>query len=493
MAAAKISFVKTKGVWEFTALLVSAVCEWVLIILLLVYAVLAYLLTKLASFCGLQAPCILCSRLEFALGGQKPELYQTLLCSNHISELTSLISCHIHNKVADGGGMCDDCLLSFTTKSNANSKAHRLLMSKLDLANGGHSFPCSLKEDLYPGSLNSRPCTCCGSITSHYVGKNSCDSLSCVGFTELKLHSDSESEFPFSAADDNVSTVIYENNEAVTPKRQCTSMTSSKFLPSDSNPGEPEKNRAVDVSQESDNGFQPIGDHEASLMKITTNAELFEKTDQVINDTSQTSHRHNDKEELKPSQKSSAQDSSNSLVIPLGDATSFNETKVLRKSISLDSGIESIAGSNASKIEENYLIDQLYRQIAYDKQFINSLHRELEEERNASAIAANEVMTMITKLQEEKAALRMEGLQYLRMMEENAEHDAIALQQADDFLSEKEKIIQDLEAELDFYRLNLGEEHEESGHLNAANTTLQNAGLPHITNNIDSSYNSIQA
>ncbi|XP_028758393.1 myosin-binding protein 1-like [Neltuma alba] len=507
MAAGKISFVKTQGVWGFTALLVSAVCEWFLIILLLFDALLSYLLTKFASFCRLQAPCILCSRLDFALGGQKSELYQTLLCNNHISEITSLLPCHIHNKVADGVGMCDDCLLSFTAKTKANSKAHRLLVGKLGLFHGDCSFQCSLKDDLFSGSSDSRPCTCCGSITSHFVGKNSRDSLCYSGFAELKLHP--ESEFPFSADDNNVSTVIHENNEAGSdPKCQCTPIASSKFLPSDSSTAEPGKNKAVDVSQASDNGLQSIRDHGGSFMKIAINAELFEKTDLVVSDSSHTSLRHKDREELKLSSHKSSQDSSTSLVIPLddayppkkkADAASSNGTKVLQKSVSLDSGLGSMSGSIVSRIEEDSLVDQLKRQLTYDKQFINSLHKELEEERNASAIAANEAMAMITKLQEDKAALRMEALQYLRMMEEQAEHDAVALEKADDLLSEKEKMIQDLEAELDFYRLNLVEEpmdenmHEEGNHFNAANMTLQNVGLPHITNSINSSCNSIQA
>ena len=46
----------------------------------------------------------------------------------------------------------------------------------------------------------------------------------------------------------------------------------------------------------------------------------------------------------------------------------------------------------------------------------DSLQKEVEEERNASGVATNEAMSMITRLQEEKAALQMEALQYLRMM-----------------------------------------------------------------------------
>ncbi|KAL5986612.1 hypothetical protein ACLOJK_014945 [Asimina triloba] len=78
--------------------------------------------------------------------------------------------------------------------------------------------------------------------------------------------------------------------------------------------------------------------------------------------------------------------------------------------------------------------------------------RELEEERNAAAISTNQAMAMINRLQKEKATMQMEALQYQRMMEEQAEYDQEALQKLNDLLTEKEKEVQDLEAELEDYR-----------------------------------------
>jgi hypothetical protein len=45
----------------------------------------------------------------------------------------------------------------------------------------------------------------------------------------------------------------------------------------------------------------------------------------------------------------------------------------------------------------------------------------------SSAVAANNVMAMITRLQAEKAVVQMEALQYQRMMEEQAEYDQDAI------------------------------------------------------------------
>lgn len=119
-----------------------------------------------------------------------------------------------------------------------------------------------------------------------------------------------------------------------------------------------------------------------------------------------------------------------------------------------DSGCESLDGISVSEIEGESSVDRLKRQVEYDRSCMNALYKELEEERNAAAIAANEAMAMITRLQEEKAALHMEALQYLRMMEEQAEHDMEALEKANELLAEKEKEVQDLEAELELYTNN---------------------------------------
>ncbi|KAF2287688.1 hypothetical protein GH714_002324 [Hevea brasiliensis] len=103
-------------------------------------------------------------------------------------------------------------------------------------------------------------------------------------------------------------------------------------------------------------------------------------------------------------------------------ASSALGMQILQKRISLErneSGL-SLDGSIVSEIEGESVVDRLKRQVEHDKKLLQALYKELEEERNASAIAANQAMAMITRLQEEKATLQMEALQYLRMMEEQA-------------------------------------------------------------------------
>ncbi|KAL2236443.1 probable myosin-binding protein 4 [Sesamum indicum] len=123
-----------------------------------------------------------------------------------------------------------------------------------------------------------------------------------------------------------------------------------------------------------------------------------------------------------------------------------------------DSSYESLDGISVSDTEGESIVDRLRRQVEHYRNCLKSLYKELEEERNAAAIAANEAMAMITRLQEEKAALHMEALQYLRMMDEQAEYDMEALERANDLLAEREKELQDLEIELEFYRYNISDE-----------------------------------
>ncbi|XP_062207035.1 myosin-binding protein 1-like isoform X2 [Phragmites australis] len=131
----------------------------------------------------------------------------------------------------------------------------------------------------------------------------------------------------------------------------------------------------------------------------------------------------------------------------------------ITKRISIErnaSGLESLDMSIVSEMEGESTIDRLRRQIDLDRKSIHLLCRELEEERNASAIATSQALAMITKLQDEKAAMQMEASHYQRMMEEQAEYDSEALAKANELLAEREQQIEELEGELENYRRQFG-------------------------------------
>ncbi|KAJ0982390.1 hypothetical protein J5N97_010645 [Dioscorea zingiberensis] len=168
------------------------------------------------------------------------------------------------------------------------------------------------------------------------------------------------------------------------------------------------------------------------------------------------------------------------------DASSSIILQNITKRLSIErneSGVESLDGSLVSEIEGESPIDRLKRQIELDRKSMSILYKELEEERNASAIAANQAMAMITRLQEEKAGMVMEALQYQRMMEEQAEYDQEALQKTNEILTQREKEIQDLEAELECYRKRFSDEPlsdkfiEPSSNIDTAEKNLPNKVL----------------
>ncbi|THG03170.1 hypothetical protein TEA_016077 [Camellia sinensis var. sinensis] len=116
---------------------------------------------------------------------------------------------------------------------------------------------------------------------------------------------------------------------------------------------------------------------------------------------------------------------------------------------------ESLDGSVLSEFEggEGILTVERFKSVLKaERKALHLLYTELEEERSASAVAANQTMAMINRLQEEKAAMQMEALQYQRMMEEQSEYDQEALQLLNELMVKKEKEKQELEKELEVYR-----------------------------------------
>lgn len=122
---------------------------------------------------------------------------------------------------------------------------------------------------------------------------------------------------------------------------------------------------------------------------------------------------------------------------------------------------ESLHGNHASQTEcehdASFKIQRLKSDLETESKARNDLYVELEAERSAAAIAANQTMAMITRLQEEKAAMQMEALQYQRVMEEQAEYDQEALQLLNELVLKREREKQEVEEELDLYRVRVSD------------------------------------
>ncbi|KAE8726627.1 Myosin-binding protein 7 [Hibiscus syriacus] len=83
---------------------------------------------------------------------------------------------------------------------------------------------------------------------------------------------------------------------------------------------------------------------------------------------------------------------------------------------------------------------------------IQDLYSELEEERSASSSAATEAMSMILKLQSEKAEIEMEARQFKRFAEEKMSHDQQEIVVLEDLLYKREQTIQALTCEAQAYK-----------------------------------------
>lgn len=94
----------------------------------------------------------------------------------------------------------------------------------------------------------------------------------------------------------------------------------------------------------------------------------------------------------------------------------------------------------------------LREMVSNQQQTIQDLSLELEEERNASSSAANEAMSMILRLQREKAEIQMEARQFKRFAEEKMAHDQQEFMALEDVLYKREQAIQSLTCEVQMYK-----------------------------------------
>ncbi|KAL2926201.1 Myosin-binding protein 1 [Bienertia sinuspersici] len=680
---------------SLTMVLTSALLEWMLILMLLVYGLFGYLITKLARYCKLPLPCLLCSRIDHSLGSENVGFYWDMICGNHKLEISTLVYCHFHEKLVDVRGMCESCLFSFATKNKSNAETYRLLVGKLggeDLS-GFDGEPVT--NDHKTKGLDMKHCSCCNELfmsrrhvrtlfqtkstgfddteldlplsrelsQDHYdlnkeikslnpsagIGREYGNSLVQFGYSELKINSDTESDIQMSDAEDARSLIsndplrdllleskpmksfiavsedesVYDTDQhilspepsetlhlvqadimdlhdgpSVVPasgvghgleelnwqeidinldSSASTSLMTCNDVSESPNDGNISYFSSIEKSNIKEVENLPvksdIRDSKALDIKTTETVldkmavkdsknldikeggivtekvdakdskDLDVKEDGAVQTLVRTTEKSQELESVQANTdlnnmkiKSQQKDKGLQLQIPpnyldlsdayklaingksrqlsgklaeqlagkespnvdsdlklllshlsrgseflssdilspglakkldemkANDSSTSVGMKILQKRISLErndsknsldrneSGIESLDFISVSEIEGESEIDRLRRQLEHNRKFLITLLKDLEEERNASEIAANETMAMITRLQEEKAALQMEASHDLRMMEEQAEYDLEALDKLNEHVMEKEKEIQDLEAELEYYR-----------------------------------------
>ncbi|XP_024399389.1 uncharacterized protein [Physcomitrium patens] len=91
---------------------------------------------------------------------------------------------------------------------------------------------------------------------------------------------------------------------------------------------------------------------------------------------------------------------------------------------------------------------ELYEALQCERETLAALYSELEKERNFSATAASEALAMISRLQEEKAAVQLEARQFQRMVLEKAMYDQEAIEALNELLMSREEEKLALEEEI---------------------------------------------
>ncbi|KAL7593176.1 hypothetical protein Lser_V15G31886 [Lactuca serriola] len=445
-----------------------AVSEWLLIFLLFIEACFTYLIAKFASYCQLQGPCLLCTRYDHLLSKDKAGIYWDSICNHHKSYLSSLVLRHVHDKnllhassihdasesLSENGEHCKNEKNIFVDKSLESCRSSDLQKVQIN-----HSLEVEYQKVDVNSDNESELLVSDNETTRDLV-------------PEVLLKSDSQIEVP--DLQDLPATVVardaeelkWQNDEKKEDMPLMTEQNSLEEAPSANIAETP-----VDASLEIDDPPKtneaikdPITETETEPCTTTNGHQMSNYLDlgdayklAISTKARQLSGKFLDQKSFKESSTKVNEDlkillshrSNDNLISP---KLSFNNDELsgiqfLQRRISLERNESNISldGSIVSEIDGESVVDRLRRQVEHDKKLMGALYKELEEERNASAVATNQAMAMITRLQEEKAELYTEALQYLRMMEEQAEYNSEALQNANDLIEEKDKQIQDLE------------------------------------------------
>ncbi|WOK99191.1 hypothetical protein Cni_G07903 [Canna indica] len=129
------------------------------------------------------------------------------------------------------------------------------------------------------------------------------------------------------------------------------------------------------------------------------------------------------------------------------------EAGVRSPSRSLVPAVNELAtGVGVARVEIGNEAVALREALVSHQQTIQKLQRELEEERSAAASAATEAMSMILRLQHDKAEAQMEVRQFKRLTEEKQSHDQQEIATLEDLLFKREQAVQALSCEVQAYR-----------------------------------------
>ncbi|KAL9666547.1 hypothetical protein QQ045_000881 [Rhodiola kirilowii] len=416
--------------------LIFAILEWILMLTLFLDGILAFSATLFAKFFGLPVPCVLCTRFDNINIRRKTGFcYNESVCEAHRKEISHLAYCHVHKKLSDIRKMCEGCLLSFATEKESDCDTYKSLVGLLQIDAG-----TLLEDDQTKYSKARRrvedvssqagvfQCSCCGNRLKVKLGHSKASegttTVSAEGKRKLVRQVSRLAKAPLSSP----RTPFRQSNNQE-PGRSLQ-LPHIKYMELKLTPG----NEFMDDDEYSSNSISGKEEATTAAMPLLTEADDINQT--------QTFSKGN-----------------KFFGIPLTDSASStpkwgsNNNKSLKKSTFEK---PELSWEPNAADQDDIILHHLKRQVRLDRKSLIDMYMELDEERSASAVAANNAMSMITRLQAEKAAIQMEALQYQRMMEEQAEYDQENFQAMTDLVTSREEEIRALETELDIYRQRYG-------------------------------------
>ncbi|PIN23669.1 hypothetical protein CDL12_03600 [Handroanthus impetiginosus] len=455
MAANTFTTILHKNCHKIIVILVYAILEWILMLLLFLNSLFSYLILMFTKYFGLKPFCTFCSRLDHIFDGQKHKnSYLDHVCEAHMIEISSLSYCSNHERLSESKNMCSNCsstyaLFSWTSQGVSENEGDR--------------------------------CSCCNEILTRKFFKPTWDVLDYI------QEKTSSAEVIDAGQDSDTTAQSKSLSEADRMNHDIDQFEDKRDDCDDSDQGAFECEKLGTHNQSNDDPDWNLGcneDDESVSMTdmLLQNAEdidsdrficieLIGTEPLMANGSEDVEDEEEDEDEcdiqdedVEKCKKSGSdvvfstsrmkEDSAEAEEVEGLD--NFPDKQVEGEKYSLEkvgSRLEdSFGGSVISNNEESMTIEDLKSIIKAQKIALNELYVELEEERKAAAIAANETMAMITKLQEEKAIVKIEALQYQRMMEEQVEYDQEALQLLNNLVTKREKEKQELEKELEVYR-----------------------------------------
>ncbi|KAG6533183.1 hypothetical protein ZIOFF_007049 [Zingiber officinale] len=392
-----------------------------MIVLLLLNGLFAYLIARFTAYFDLQLPCIFCSRVDHLFesdGDRRRRLgsaCRNLVCADHAAEVSGLGYCDRHWRLAERSeegekdlrcscygvvlesGFYSSYFLAKQSWSLTEYKQTKNLVDKEEVddqeneedENEGHTIAAILEEE-EESSLISDAC--------HLVQDTSIEVLTS---TPSYICAEEDRLVPIELIDSMTKipiVMVYELNDV----KQTASI--------------PEEEKTLIPSVKTDEGIE---DHECSVTQgiRTETGEIHLENSMVP----QYSKPISDQQVIAPrattvitleglSEKDHPETKDIHFFI---EETAFSENHI--SEFSENHEIEEDRAPETPNYTDG-IQDELKAALQAEQKVLSTLYAELEEERSAAAIAANQTMAMITRLQEEKAAMQMEALQYHQMM-----------------------------------------------------------------------------